>query len=376
MSKRPVITALLAAITFVATMGFVNSEHVQVNLFGKALEPVSGIILAHGVRVDPAVYEKDPVGAIAMGEATFVGKLGRWSYCDYNLPENPEYKVELIATDIDENIQAGQVFRVSMTFKNTGNARLFSSKSDCSNGMPIFNVGTANSQDRQSVFGSSSTAMSGWTSPTRIKMQNDYIDPEQDFTVMFQSIAPEGDNIYKEWFQPVVENVAWISVPFGVEIIVGKPSEGMIDNMSYVKDAISIAASSLEGKERIVDIDLSEQKMRAVFGDIAVWTMPISSGQPVKYPTPTGSFKISSKQELRIGGEYPHYRMPYFMMWRKDGYGIHSLPYLANDGGTFWTEAREHIGKPVSHGCVRVLPEDASVIYAFSSIGTQVIVHQ
>lgn len=370
MFKRPIFAAFSLAIGLMSLSGFVTAEHIQVSFFGKQLEAISGVILIHPVRVDPTVYKLDPATALTVGENAVVGKSGQWSYCDYSLPENPTYDVELISTDVDENIQSGSVFMVNMTFKNKGNTRIFSSKSTCE-GMPVFNLGTAGARDRSSMFGKSSVAMSGWTSANRIKMMNDYADPEQEFNVMFQSIAPEGDNIYKEWFQPLVENVSWLSSPFSMDINVGTPSAEMFAAMEFVKNEMAVAAGDLVGKEKSFLIDLSDQTMAVKFGDVEVWKFLISSGAYAT-PTPTGSFPIFLKQELRIGGAWPHYRMPYFMMWRKDGYGIHALPYLATDGGTFWNEALDHIGKPVSHGCVRVLPDDASMIYDFAEIGTVV----
>ncbi len=372
MSKRPIITAIFVALTIISSMGVVDGQHMQVSLFGANIQAVSGILLKHAVRIEPKVYLSDATAALSESDDSYIGKIGQWSYCDYTLPEAPTYSVEMISAEVDENIQAGQVFMGTMTFKNTGNTRLFSSKSECEN-VPVFNVGTQMATDRASIFGLSSVAMSGWTSSNRIKMSNEYVDPEQDFTVIFQSIAPEGDNIYKEYFQPVVENISWIGAPFAVDITVGSPSEEMVKNMSFVKDPITIAASDLVGKQKSLNIDLSDQSMSVKMGDITIWRFLISSGAYAT-PTPTGTFPIISKQELRIGGAWPHYRMPYFMMWRKDGYGIHALPYLATDGGTFWNEARDHIGKPVSHGCIRSLPEDATIMYAFADIGTPVII--
>lgn len=370
MSKRPIITAIFAALTLASTMAGVDTQHMQVSLFGADIQAASGIILSHGVRVDPKVFLSDASTALSRSDSSYVGKIGQWSYCDYTLPDAPTYSVELVSSEVDENIVPGQVFMSTMTFKNTGNTRLFSSKSECEN-VPVFNVGTQNVTDRASIFGASSVAMSGWTSSNRIKMSTEYADPEQDFTVIFQSIAPEGDNIYREYFQPVVEDVSWIGSAFPLDIKVGTPTEEMTKNMSFVKDAITIAASDLIGKEKSFNIDLSEQMMSVKIGDITIWKFLISSGA-YDHPTPTGNFNISIKQELRIGGAWPHYRMPYFMMWRSDGYGIHALPYLATDGGTFWNEARDHIGKPVSHGCIRSLPEDATIMYAFADIGTAV----
>ena len=204
-------------------------------------------------------------------------------------------------------------------------------------------------------------------------MSENYADPGETFNVAFQSMAPEGDNIYKEFFQPVIEGQAWLDSPFGVEIKVGNPTETMTDNMNYV-ESLSIDAASLEGLARNLEIDISEQRMFAKFGDYKVWEMKISSGAS-DTPTPRGTYSIMSKQELRVGGKAPHYRMPYFMMWRGDGYGIHALPYLGSDGGAFWSEALDHIGRPVSHGCIRTLPEDAEKVYEFSSVGTELNIH-
>ena len=93
-------------------------------------------------------------------------------------------------------------------------------------------------------------------------------------------------------------------------------------------------------------------------------------------PTPRGNYKILNKQELRIGGAAPHYRMPFWQGWRTDGYGIHGLPYLgANDGGWFWKEAENHIGIPVSHGCIRTPDRDAETLHGFTVIGTPMFIY-
>jgi len=81
------------------------------------------------------------------------------------------------------------------------------------------------------------------------------------------------------------------------------------------------------------------------------------------------------KNEVRVGAAAPHYVMPYFQRLTAGGVGLHALPSLSNDNGTFWTEAKEHIGTPVSHGCVRMLPEDAKIAFEFTDIGDSVEVH-
>lgn len=359
MSRRPILTLLLATLAFISSFG-INGK-LQASLFNRNAAPISGVILPKHERVNPEAYDLS-----TLSEDAVLGKYGEWTYCDYTLPENPEYNVSVESVTVDQEIAAGDVFMVDILLKNNGNTRLFSSRSGCY-GMPKLNLGTANSQDRISVLGNSKNAISGWLSPVRVKMAETHVEPGETFHFAFQSTAPEKDNIYKEYFQPVVEEVAWISEPFEVDIKVGNPDETLQKNIAFVKGE-SIDAASLSG-EKSINVDLSDQTMTMKIGEAEIWTIKVSTGA-YDTPTPKGTYKVLSKQELRIGGKAPHYRMPYFMMWRADGYGIHALPYLANDGGAFWSEARDHIGIPVSHGCIRVLPEDAVVLYEFADLGT------
>lgn len=367
--RRPILTMFFASLTFMVTLlvGILTNQSVQASLFNKPVTALSGVYFDDVTRIDPEAYgEGNDMTDVVLG------KYGEWSFCQYDLPENPEYKVELSEVTVDEDIQPGSVFGVSMTFVNAGNTRLFAEDSKCY-GLPTLNVGTQKSQDRESVFGSSDAAVTGWIRPNRVLMAEDYVEPNEVFHVDFQSIAPEGDNIYREFFQPLIEDQAWIGESFGVDITVGSPSDEMKDDISFVTD-LSIDAKQLDGLERNLEISLTDQMMYARFGETTVWSMQVSSGA-WDTPTPRGTYKILTKQELRIGQAYPHYRMPYFQLWDYRGYGIHALPYLATDGGTFWSEALSHIGRPVSHGCIRTLPDDAETVYKFTYIGTPLVVY-
>ena len=368
MFKRPILTVFFASMTFISTLvvGILSNDHLRVSLFNKPITAVSGLYMDSVSRIDPEAY-----GGSTMDDSTVLGKYGEWSFCQYEQPEAPEYNVEFVQVQTEENVQPGDVFSITMTFKNTGNTRLFAQDVYCF-GQPVLNVGTQKTQDRMSVFGGADSAVSGWAGANRIIMSEDYVDPEGEFHVTFQSIAPAGDNIYREFFQPVVEGVAWVGESFGVDISIGNPDEDMKSDISFVTD-LTMDAAQLSSLERNVVVSLADQMMYAKFGDITVWSMQVSSGA-WKTPTPRGNYKVLSKQELRIGFKAPHYRMPYFQLFDARGYGFHSLPYLANDGGTFWSEALSHIGTPVSHGCVRMLPEDAVTLYEFTSIGTPIVI--
>lgn len=353
--RRPILTVLFSSAFFIGSIGVgvVGTTELSASIFRG---PDEADEVATGLQLE-TVTEPD--------------KVGQWSFCDYTVPALPQYNVELESVTVPEVIAQGDVFLVDMMFKNTGDTRLFSWSSGCVN-VPMLSVGTQKSQDRDSLFAETETAISGWVSGTRIQMSDPYADPGQMFHVTFQSIAPAKDELYREFFQPVVEGVAWVGEIFAVDIPVGTVTDQMRADVNFVSDA-SMGVAELTGLERNVLIDLSDQMMYARFGETATWSMQISSGA-WDTPTPVGTYEVLTKQELRIGQAYPHYRMPYFQLWDYRGYGIHALPYLANDGGTFWTEALSHIGIPVSHGCIRTLPDDAVKIFEFTDIGTPVVV--
>ncbi len=355
LTKRPLSMALFAGFAFALTLG-------------------AGLL--NGEQLSAAFLKgpEDVHTGLALEVVTTGVKEGEWTYCDYENPALAEYNVELQGVTVSENIAPGTPFAVNMEFKNTGNTRLFSVNSGCSGDLASLSLGTQKAQDRSSLFGGEVFSVSGWSADNRIAMVQDYVDPGENFTVSFESIAPEGDNLYREFFQPVVEGHSWVGEIFSVDIHVGTVSDQMLADASFIQDQ-SMSTSSISGLERNLLIDLSDQKMYARFGDTTVWTVTISSGA-WDTPTPLGSFEILTKQELRIGMKAPHYRMPYFQLWDWRGYGIHALPYLANDGGTFWTEALSHIGIPVSHGCIRTLPEDAVKLYEFTDIGTTVSIQR
>jgi len=55
-----------------------------------------------------------------------------------------------------------------------------------------------------------------------------------------------------------------------------------------------------------------------------------------------------------------------------NGYFIHELPYWP--GG--YREGENHLGIPVSHGCVRLGIGAAAKVYQFAAIGTKVVIHK
>jgi lipoprotein-anchoring transpeptidase ErfK/SrfK len=157
--------------------------------------------------------------------------------------------------------------------------------------------------------------------------------------------------------------------------MIGDTGENMTDlrkKMLYASTSGPVTALNLNGEKKLL-VDLSDQKLFIMLDGQVIREFRVSTGG-YKTPTPKGDYTIKLKQEVRVSGKAPHYIMPKFMWFREGGYGFHALPSLGSDGGVFWTEAKDHIGRPVSHGCIRLLPEDADFLYEFTDLGTKVTV--
>lgn len=111
-----------------------------------------------------------------------------------------------------------------------------------------------------------------------------------------------------------------------------------------------------------------EQKLYYFLGDVRMGEFKISSGKP-SLPTPKGNFKIDGKAR-RAWSSYGLW-MPYWMSLKNGYFGIHELPEWPN--GT--KEGENHLGTPVSHGCVRLGVGPAKFLYDWVPIGTPVKIY-
>ena len=92
----------------------------------------------------------------------------------------------------------------------------------------------------------------------------------------------------------------------------------------------------------------SEQKMY-VISDLGSYTWPVSTARK-GYNTPTGTYHPIGLQVMHYSKKYDNSPMP-FSIFFTGGYAIHGTPHV---GG---------LGKPHSHGCVRLLPANAKILF-------------
>src|SRR4029077_15718698 len=110
-------------------------------------------------------------------------------------------------------------------------------------------------------------------------------------------------------------------------------------------------STGVAGTAVLINIDKAKQKMTVFLNGVEKYDWPISTGQ-ARYPTPSGTYTATSMNEIWYSKEWDNAPMPHSIFFRKDGYAIH---------GTY--EAK-NLGRPASHGCVRISRENAATLYA------------
>ena len=78
---------------------------------------------------------------------------------------------------------------------------------------------------------------------------------------------------------------------------------------------------------------------------------PVSTGAP-GYSTPSGTYTASSMNEIWYSKQWDNAPMPHAVFFTKEGHAIHG------------TNEVRRLGKPASHGCVRLSPQNAATLYA------------
>lgn len=292
--------------------------------------------------------------------------------CQIERHADETYSARFVAVRKKGVFAKGELMETKVYIQNTGNMPWFSADSGCP--YLVANLGTDKTRDRNSVFFTDGLLWeTDWEKPNRIRMTTKRVDPGEMAQFIFWSRAPQTDGLYREYFTPVLEGVTWMDGgTFFTDYKVGNPNMDIDkkDLLEYIKESTDLSKIDLSGNKSI-NVQISTQRMQLKIGDITIKEFPVSTGT-YRTPTPLGTTTISHKQEVRVAGGWPHYIMPKWMTYRGGGYGIHALPSLANDNGVFWNEALNHIGTRRSHGCIRLLPQDAVFAYNFADIGTVV----
>ena len=113
-------------------------------------------------------------------------------------------------------------------------------------------------------------------------------------------------------------------------------------------------------------IDLSAQVMTVSVdgGRYASWR--VSTARP-GYHTPVGTFRPYLLKRMHYSSKYENSPMPYSVFFL-GGYAVHGTGYIKS------------LGRPVSHGCVRLHPRNAAALYGlvrkYGMGNTRIVIHR
>ena len=100
----------------------------------------------------------------------------------------------------------------------------------------------------------------------------------------------------------------------------------------------------------VINIDKTKQQMTVFLDGVESYNWPVSTGK-AGYSTPSGTFTAMSMNEVWYSKEWDNAPMPHAIFFMKDGHAIHGSYEVKN------------LGKPASHGCVRISPQNATTLY-------------
>ena len=118
--------------------------------------------------------------------------------------------------------------------------------------------------------------------------------------------------------------------------------------------AVAVAAGCIlvspASAKLLIEIDKSAQRMTVSQDGARLYTWPVSTGQR-GYDTPGGEFTPFRMEKDHFSREWDDAPMPNSIFFTKRGHAIHGTEHVRN------------IGRPASHGCVRLEPGHARTLF-------------
>lgn len=128
--------------------------------------------------------------------------------------------------------------------------------------------------------------------------------------------------------------------------------------------AFFLLASANASAGIVARIDISKQTMTVSENGNVVYSWRVSTARR-GYTTPRGTYRPTRMHRMWYSRKYDNSPMPHSIFFR-GGYAIHGTNYVKS------------LGRPASHGCVRLAPGNARALYnlvkAHGPANTRIIV--
>ena len=113
---------------------------------------------------------------------------------------------------------------------------------------------------------------------------------------------------------------------------------------------LTLAFPAIAQAQIVAKINMSSQRMDVYVDGAPRYNWPVSTARP-GYRTPVGSFKPTALVRYHRSTIYSGSPMPYSIFFLR-GYAIHGSYEI------------KHLGRPASHGCIRLHPSNAAALYS------------
>lgn len=100
----------------------------------------------------------------------------------------------------------------------------------------------------------------------------------------------------------------------------------------------------------LIAVDKGSQRMAVTVDGVRKYVWPVSTGGR-GYTTPSGTYTPFRLEKDHFSEEWDDAPMPHSIFFTYQGHAIHGSQHTAR------------LGSPVSHGCVRLAPENAAILY-------------
>jgi hypothetical protein len=119
---------------------------------------------------------------------------------------------------------------------------------------------------------------------------------------------------------------------------------------SLLAAALALPLAAPARANILISIDKNTQSMSVMVDGAPRYVWAVSTGRP-GYDTPNGTFKINRMDADHLSQEWDNAPMPHTMFFDLHGHAIHGFFDV------------KHLGLAVSHGCVRLAPPNAAVLF-------------
>jgi lipoprotein-anchoring transpeptidase ErfK/SrfK len=115
--------------------------------------------------------------------------------------------------------------------------------------------------------------------------------------------------------------------------------------------ALTAKTAESSASKILILIDKLTQTMKVLVDDLERYSWDVSTGLRA-YDTPVGTYPARSMHKIWYSKEWDDAPMPHAIFFTRKGHAIHG------------TEDTQRLGRPASHGCVRLAPENARSLFA------------